>query len=684
MPVASERTWADPRRWSPPHHDVPSRGRPLSRLVAAAGAPYRRLLDELALLPPALLATLAEPFAGPASARRSARLLAGVAAIAAALCGEAVDVAEALEWFLGEPQPDERLRAIAWHGEPDERLVGLLAYVLDPFGVTTRRAVLGGSGCAVERSSRKARGTFYTPGDVARSLAAEVVGSMTQQVLDPACGSGVFLRAALTRLAAERPVDEAVGALHGVDLDPLAVDACALLLTHDWIARRPLDDGELPLDRFLALREHQLVCADALELFAAPAQEQLAPAAPAGRRELPQRFDAILMNPPFAPAGPVSSHVRAGYASLRAATNPSGINMTWPFWELAARATAVNGRAGVVLPLSVAYADGAAARAARRAVFARASWELRFFDRAPDALFGDDVKQRVALALTQPGAPGRVRTSGLRRWSADRRAEALRAHADAAVELAARDGEPLLKIGSSLEREAIERLSRLGGTLGDGLAHARLVAADELVRDDTAIAVAPTAYNWIGAYRSTRAAAAGRRGAAGKLAELLLPGPEPADAAYALLASRVYLWWWRASGDLFHVPLADLAGAPFPLHRCEPQALAALAEAGRACWAAALAAPVVAVNRGVTTVAYAPPHGAPALDDVDRAVGSAFGLSGDLIRFVKEDAERIARAGRNTRRHATDRRAEGSEPPHEGGVARVHEDRLVDREHERP
>lgn len=643
MPEGALATATAPEpRWDPPQLDVPTRGRPMSARVEAVADAYRRLTGELMRSAGAARDALGQTEAA-GSDERAARSIAGIVAIRSAIEGSPARAGESLRWFLGDnaPPAHRRVEQASWDGPADARLVALLPYVLDPFGPTTRRALLAGRACPDERASRKQAGAFYTPGDVARTLVTEVVTSSTRAVLDPACGAGVFLRAAFTRLASTFSCEQAVACLHGTDIDAAALDACALVLTHDWLMRDELSDGETPLDRFRQVRS-RLTHANALSLFA----RSLSPGVPprgrlAGRAAL--RFDAILTNPPFAPVGPLAEELSDAFASLRTASNPAGLNMAWPFWELVSRAATDDGRVGIVLPLSCAYLTGEAPRAARRVVFERGTWDMRFFDRAPDALFGDDVKQRIALAIRRPGA-AIVRATRMRRWSSDNRARAL-SQAGESIELDA-PADLVLKVGSSHERDAIDRLRSLSGTLGQAAVDVRLTAAGGLDPSECAIAVAPTAYNWIGAYRDNAIAHEARRAGTGKLLELVFADVTLADAAYATLASHVFLWWWRATGDLFHVSRSAVANAPFPLHLCTPAHLSRVAAAGRACWKAAQVDPITSVNKGVVTVAYTPAADHEAVAAVDFELGAAFGLGARFVRFVREDAARLREAGR--------------------------------------
>jgi len=638
------------RLWAPPQEDVPTRGKPMSARVEATAVPYRMLVHELAARARGGALSSASRALGETSASpRAIRALSGIVAIRAALERRQTSVYDALIWFFGprwQPDPEDApLSAIDWPQAPDDRLVAMLPYVLDPFGLTTRRALLLGRTSSRERASRKGQGTFYTPGDLARSLAAEALTPSTRSVLDPACGAGVFLRAAFTRLCATQLPRDAVAGLHGIDSDACAIDACALVLLHDWLARESLRPSELPAHRFASLRSH-LVHGDALELYAEPFQAGLfRDRRHAERPGMPLHVDAVLANPPFAPLGRCRGSVRDGYASLRRARNPGGVNMMWPFWELVSRTASRDGRAAIVLPLSAAYGSGEVADAGRLAAFARGSWELRFFDRAPDALFGDDVKQRVAVAIRGPGAGGAVRVTAIRRWSADRRSGALASRVGDGVELPIAAG-PVAKIGSACERSALSHLRALGETLGDSAVGLRLAAASDLACDARAIAIAPTAYNWVGAYRDTATARTARRHAASKLVELTFDSRLLADAAYGVLASHVFLWWWRAIGDLFHMPLATLARSPFPLHRCSTERLSELARAARACWRHAQRAPIVAVNKSTRTVAYSSATDPAALAALDRAVGRAFGLQAAFVSLARDEASRLAAAGR--------------------------------------
>src|ERR1700693_2175107 len=70
----------------------------------------------------------------------------------------------------------------------------LLPYLLDHHGPGSRRDVLRDPRRSSVRERKKSEGIFYTPRDVAEYMTAWVLqDSAAPTVLDPACGTGVFL-----------------------------------------------------------------------------------------------------------------------------------------------------------------------------------------------------------------------------------------------------------------------------------------------------------------------------------------------------------------------------------------------------------------------------------------------------------------------------------------------------------
>jgi len=123
---------------------------------------------------------------------------------------------------------------------------------------------------------RRRDGVHYTPEDVAAELvtaAFAVRRTLPARILDPACGAGVFLLAALDALvdAGLAPID-ALARVRGIDIDPEAV-AIARAALVDWARVHDLAGASVPVDA--------VVVGDGL----------LVP--------WPDSVDAVVGNPPF-------------------------------------------------------------------------------------------------------------------------------------------------------------------------------------------------------------------------------------------------------------------------------------------------------------------------------------------------------------------------------------------------
>lgn len=216
-------------------------------------------------------------------------------------------------------------------------------------------------------SPEKLRGGYYTPGPVARFLAAWA-GAAGPRILEPSCGDGAVLAALVDHArAAGRPGD--AGAILGVELDEAEAAK----------ARR---------------HGAAVVAADFFTWFS------------------PERrgsFDAVAGNPPYIRFGTWTEQSRArAFALMRdAGLRPTRLTNAWvPFTVAAVEALRPGGRVALVLPAELLQV-GYAAQLREHLVDRLAQLTIVSFRR----LVFDGVLQEVVLLLGERGrGPARVRT----------------------------------------------------------------------------------------------------------------------------------------------------------------------------------------------------------------------------------------------------------------------------------
>jgi SAM-dependent methyltransferase len=181
-------------------------------------------------------------------------------------------------------------------------------------------------------AGRKEAGAFYTPPFLVEHLLDETLVPLLSpgcrvRVLDPACGTGAFLVPAARRIAEETglPLAEAISCVHGIDLDPVAVEIARFLL---W-----LEEPSVPRS---VLDAHLLV-GDGLELDADAS------------------YDAVVGNPPFLNQLRTATVRAASVEGVGPYTDTSAV-----FLLRAAGLVRDGGRVGLVQPLSVLAARDAA------------------------------------------------------------------------------------------------------------------------------------------------------------------------------------------------------------------------------------------------------------------------------------------------------------------------------------
>lgn len=616
-------------------------------------------------------------------------------------------------WFLGQVRPPALLsHAVVEFADHeavgalesfpyDDDFRDLLPYVLDAHGPGSRASVMKDPGTRQARQAKRAAGVFYTPSDVAEYIAREALGDMDHEaecprVLDPACGSGVFLKATLDLTRSRRPelnrFDFAERSLYGIDVNPLAIEAACFVLLHECLgAGQGGRDGPSPWSRWHRLRCN-LCTADALafEITSShrddsdvlarlrarlddgyvppsdegPASEAATTLFPSDRRALGRVFpalslgaDIVIGNPPYARIGPRgdATALAQRFASLSSGNTvrsdcfPLFIEMMWRL------ARPGRSSSGMVVPLSLACSRRPQMVAVRKAIRASGGrWRFAFFDREPHALFGEEVKTRNTIALrcdrSDVAAGAAIEIGPLRRWTSRQRTQLFDT-----IEFTPIENEGL-PIGSGIPKLAGEESARVFGRLARRTARLRDMCSSigsclpeevSFRRGRASVFVAGTAYNFLNVFRPHRELPPQRAPwSSSKVVALGFADEDEAARGFALLSSRISYWLWRVSEDGFHVTRSFLTELPFNDRIFNEADRTALTGLGSRLWGEIQTRQIVSINGDRQTVAYRPDASEGVRDEIDALLLEALDVSPSFLEYLQEFTRAVANVGR--------------------------------------
>lgn len=581
----------------------------------------------------------------------------------------------------------------------------LLPYLLEEHGTGSRASVMRDPRTASAREAKRKDGVFYTPSDVAEYMVRRCLqGTQGMEYerlcLDPASGTGVFLLA-LLHSASEAAAadfdgfDYASRCLYGLDVSGHALDACAfVLLRACWrdVERRGLS----PWSAWHRLRMN-LVQADALTVQLWPATDaqngtntrfsgiaqaltatrsafvephDTQPATPiddlgpfsrsgvslqalfpmAGRG-----FNVLAGNPPYAPLGEREdiAELADSFRSLPDTADVSRANLYPMFIEMMWRFTSPgSAAAALVTPLSIAFHSGRQYSNCRRAMsVAGGRWQFAFFDREPHALFGEEVKTRNAILFRfeDPQTPKRgqlaeIETGPLRKWTSRTRHALFESISFTTL------GPSFITHG--VPKLAGERQAAIFCALQRGTARlpgwcvrvgtCRPEAAIG-VQDLPRVFIGGTAYNFLNVYRFGELAADDRSFSLSESGVHCLEFRSELDAqaAFAILSSRLTFWLWHVLGDGFHVPGWLWQEVPFSRASFDSDCFGKLATLGRELWLRLREHRFTSINGGKLTIGYRPLQCHEERDAIDALLLQAAGLPseffGELRSFVENN-----------------------------------------------
>ena len=470
--------------------------------------------------------------------------------------------------------------------------------------------------------------------------------------------------------------------LHGIDVNPLAVEAACFVLLHECLATGWRRSDESPWSRWHRIRCNLCVadaltfqvadlnhdCADALagvrsqldDGYVPPAAGQATPEGAttlfSEGRSLGSVFpaltagaDVVIGNPPYAKIGPRAdaAALERRFASLSARAVagsdyfPAFVEMMWRL------AKPGDSASGMVVPLSLACNRRSQLSTLRRAIVASGGrWRFAFFDREPHALFGEEVKTRNTIAFRHAGpsdaglATATIETGPLRKWTSRQRSRLFDTIDFTPISdngISITTGIP--KLDGAESARVFGRLTRLTSRLREMCSSVSSRLPSDVARGDAdaCVFVAGTAYNFLNVFRPHRSLPAQRAPwSASMVQSLEFSGEEQAARGFALLCSRISFWLWRVNEDGFHVSRSFLLGLPFNDRTFDKTERDALTQLGTRLWDSVQSHQIISINGGRQTVAYRPDTGEEIRDEIDALVLDAIGVGPSFGEYLRE------------------------------------------------
>lgn len=636
---------------------------------------------------------------------------------------------DAEQWFLGDVKEGDpglvignrwitsectrALRDLSFNAD----FLDLMPYILEWFDNFTLYGDIPDKGHI--RAMKRSLGVVCTPSDLADYMVGQAfklhsaIAPDPHQVenkfavLDPACGTGVFLSAALDIMKAtwgkQCKTWDLVKCLYGMDVSPQAIQSCTFVLTARCFSESRRDNLS-PWKIWQAIRGNLAVVDSTLvyrdqtgrnqpfslaRLRAATCDELLTlrqSRDSAIRREKPlinwprdtrcnlsynptnqgpskledifpelsTGFTVVVGNPPYSRlpwdsfTGVRAAHFRTAPSSTRMKSSNCYPLFVEMMWQLTRQGSA---SAAMVVPLSIAYGSSPSIRHLRAAIEeVPGTWRFSFFDRTPDSLFGDDVKTRNAVVLWNRDSNVKsscVLTGPLMRWnSRNRNALFERINFVPIAGNSIRDFIP--KFGSSLEATTYYHIHEVKRKLLPQFIETHVKECEPEFEHKRSVFYSSVAYNWIPVFRTLPSSIDhGIREERRSIKTLCCREEQDAWFVFACLVSRLTYWLWRVEGDGFHVTKEFLDRLPFHPSALSEDCSKQLVLLAERMWSRMQEYPVESVNKGKRTLSYCPYSCESELNEIDAILLGGLGLSENYSLFLSEFVRDNMVAGRH-------------------------------------
>lgn len=354
-------------------------------------------------------------------------------------------------------------------------------------------------------------------------------------------------------------------------------------------------------------------------------------------------FSCILGNPPFgsqADERENSRNVRSSNCSVLLSERSA--KWQYPkFVEGMYRFTRRGGFSAIVTPLNFAY--GREFLTVRSMIeTAPVQSSFTFFDRSPDALFGDKVKTRNIVLTVAPSKQNcpEIRTTHLLRWTRSDRPNLWKRIEP--VNLAGVViGKLVPKLGKPLEVECWKKIRNRSTTL-------RNIALKSTGESslDSSIYVNATAYNWLPAFRRMPEASL----ASPSMRTYAFRTAIEADVVYSCLVSSLSFWLWTVESDGFHLTDSFIASLPFVPGIFSAQDTLRLSELSQAHDLAIRSHPTIKWNAGLKVLNFNRQSATHITSEIDAIIAGALDLPAEFLDLVHDRVANLVYVGRERTR----------------------------------
>lgn len=574
---------------------------------------------------------------------------------------------ETLEWFTGDRRLAERILACypsrslkaaeiaLLELEINRDFWDLLPYVLEPHGHITRSELEASEVARATRSTKKSTGVYYTPSDVADFMvsSASKPDDFSGKWLDPACGTGVFLRAIVRQFQTHRVVGTAnvlsfvQDKLFAIDKSALATDLASLVLLSECLSSA--SELHPPIFEWQLIKKN-IICMDSLRISPQSCTVDMH----AEKTEcisIPELFptivdgvfDHIVMNPPYAKIQ-VDQHIKANWHSYSGVALGGMADTQLGFTEMLWKFAGQESRSVAVLPLSIGTNTTKAYKSLREGLLTSVGQkDFLFFDREPQALFGEDIKTRNVVIVRQSGfdVQNSLRTSRLLKWTAPQRTSIFTRNRAVPVDTNLCHSF-IPKVGSPGEAKLYKSLQATQVKLTAARykpALQRMMLEEALSSDlnQETVLISATAYNFINCfYSDALPAIAAQDYSRSPINALVFPRPSDASAAFSILSSRLCFWLWHVEGDGFHLTSDFLQRLPIWAVMRDEGVHRKLVTLGSQLWLEAQRYAVRSINGGKQTYSFHAGHSHSLTLEIDRLLSDALQLGHETSELLDE------------------------------------------------